>query len=54
VRRKSDKYEKFDTGDAWIRENTGSATQINVDGQWEHNFVDDEEPGEKNKQDKNR
>jgi len=51
---KSGKYEKFDRGDAFIKEHTGSSTLINLDGRWEHNFVDDEEPPQveemKNKQ----
>lgn len=42
----------FDKGDAFVPEATGSATTINLDGQWEHNFVDDptppcSEPGER-------
>lgn len=31
-------------GDTFIREKTGSATMINLDGQWEHDFVDDNTP----------
>lgn len=32
---------KHSKGDAFVHEKTGSATMINLDGQWEHNFVDD-------------
>lgn len=32
---------KHDKGDTFVHEKTGSATMINLDGQWEHNFVDD-------------
>lgn len=35
---------KHSKGDAFMREKTGSATMINLDGQWEHNFVDDDTP----------
>jgi len=38
------KNEEFKKGDAFIEENTGSATLINLDGQWEHDFVDDDTP----------
>lgn len=31
-------------GKTFIKENTGSATKINLDGQWEHDFVDDKTP----------
>lgn len=31
-------------GNAFVREKTGSATMINLDGKWEHDFVDDETP----------
>lgn len=30
-------------GNAFIREATGSATKINLDGKWEHDFTDHEE-----------
>lgn len=32
---------EFKRGDAFTDEDTGSATLINVDGQWEHDFADD-------------
>lgn len=35
---------KDSKGDAFLREKTGSATMINLDGQWEHDFVDDSTP----------
>lgn len=42
--------DKHPRGDTFVREKTGSATKINLDGQWERDFVDDETPaGEKNK-----
>ncbi|MCF8010063.1 MAG: hypothetical protein K9L17_04745 [Clostridiales bacterium] len=31
----------------FIKQKTGSATQVNLDGRAEHNFVDDKEPFEK-------
>lgn len=31
-------------GDTFIKEKTGSATMINLDGEWEHDFVDDNTP----------
>jgi hypothetical protein len=31
-------------GKAFVREKTGSASLINLDGQWEHDFVDDPTP----------
>lgn len=39
-------------GDAFVREKTGSATMINLDGKWEHDFYDDptltgENPGDR-------
>lgn len=39
-----DKYEK---GGSFVREKTGSATMINLDGEWEHDFVDDDTPAGK-------
>jgi len=33
---------KFDQGDNFISEKTGSATMINVDRKWEHDFTDDQ------------
>lgn len=36
--------QQFATGDAFVREKTGSATMINLDGQWEHDFTDDDTP----------
>ncbi len=36
--------EKFTRGDAFMAEPTGSAAMINLDGQWEHDFVDDPTP----------
>jgi len=39
---------KDNKGNAFVREKTGSAPLINLDGQWEHDFVDDPTPaGEK-------
>lgn len=35
---------KFRKGNSFINEKTGSATKINLDGQWEHDFVDDNTP----------
>ena len=35
---------KRSKGDTFVREKTGSATMINLDGRWEHNFVDDDTP----------
>lgn len=37
--RKSGEYH----GKAFVKEPTGSATQINLDGQWEHDFYDHKE-----------
>ena len=31
---------KFAKGSNFVREKTGSATMINLDGRWEHDFVD--------------
>ncbi|WP_207712561.1 hypothetical protein [Desulfofundulus sp. TPOSR] len=39
-----EKKQPFTKGDAFIPEATGSATMVNLDGQWEHNFVDDPTP----------
>lgn len=38
---------KFRKGKSFINEKTGSATKINLDGQWEHDFVDDNTPSER-------
>ncbi|MDD4239048.1 MAG: LAS seventeen-binding protein 3 [Desulfotomaculaceae bacterium] len=35
---------KFRKGNTFIKEKTGSATKINLEGQWEHDFVDDNTP----------
>ena len=35
---------KIRKGNTFIEEKTGSATNINLDGQWEHDFVDDDTP----------
>jgi hypothetical protein len=35
---------KFLKGKTFIKEKTGSATKINLDGRWEHDFVDDDTP----------
>jgi hypothetical protein len=35
---------KFHKGNTFINEKTGSATKINLDGRWEHDFVDDNTP----------
>lgn len=35
---------KFRKGNTFIKEKTGSATKINLDGQWEQDFVDDNTP----------
>ncbi len=32
---------KFEKGSSFVREKTGSATMVNLDGEWEHDFVDD-------------
>lgn len=32
----------YDQGDNFVRERTGSATMINQDGKWEHDFTDDQ------------
>lgn len=48
---------KFTYGDAFVEEPTGSAPMINLDGQWEHDFVDDPSPageGEENSNDPDR
>ncbi|AGL01448.1 hypothetical protein [Desulfoscipio gibsoniae] len=29
-----------ETGDAFVEEPTGSATMVNLDGQWDHDFTD--------------
>ncbi|WP_169738560.1 hypothetical protein [Desulfofalx alkaliphila] len=34
----------YPKGRAFVDEKTGSATMINVDGEWEHDFVDDNTP----------
>jgi hypothetical protein len=36
--------DKFEKGGSFVREKTGSATMINLDGEWEHDFVDDDTP----------
>lgn len=41
---KKSKKTKFDRGDAFLAEATGSATMINLDGTWERDFVDDPTP----------
>lgn len=42
--------DNFEKGGSFIREKTGSATKINLDGEWEHDFVDDNTAaGTKNK-----
>lgn len=33
--------DNFEKGSSFVREKTGSATKINLDGEWEHDFVDD-------------
>lgn len=41
---------KFEKGSSFVREKTGSATMVNLDGEWEHDFVDDNTAaGKKNK-----
>jgi hypothetical protein len=35
---------KFLKGNTFIKEKTGSAMKINLDGRWEHDFVDDNTP----------
>lgn len=32
----------FAKGESFVREKTGSATLINLDGRWEHDFVEDD------------
>lgn len=44
MRKHTDKNSEHATGDTFIREKTGSATMINLDGQWEHDFTDDPTP----------
>lgn len=39
-----EKKQPFTKGDAFIPEATGSATMVSLDGQWEHDFVDDPTP----------
>ncbi|OAT81343.1 hypothetical protein [Desulfotomaculum copahuensis] len=41
---KKDNQNKFVKGDSFVREKTGSATMINLDGRWEHDFTDDDTP----------
>ncbi|MFX4260679.1 hypothetical protein ACOBQJ_00615 [Pelotomaculum propionicicum] len=42
--------DKFEKGGSFVREKTGSATMVNLDGEWEHDFVDDNTAaGKKNK-----
>lgn len=42
--------DNFEKGSSFVREKTGSATKINLDGEWEHDFVDDNTAaGTKNK-----
>ncbi|MBE3589037.1 MAG: hypothetical protein IMW93_10940 [Thermoanaerobacteraceae bacterium] len=36
--------ENFDRGDAFVFEAAGSATMVNLDGQWERDFMDDPTP----------
>lgn len=46
---------KFKKGSSFVREKTGSATMVNLDGEWEHDFVDaDTAAGKKNKVNTNR
>lgn len=45
---------KHSKGDTFVREKTGSATMINLDGRWEHNFVDDNTPAGDKPVEKNR
>lgn len=33
--------DNFEKGSSFVREKTGSSTMINLDGEWEHDFVDD-------------
>lgn len=35
---------KDSKGNTFLHEKTGSATMINLDGKWEHDFVDDNTP----------
>jgi hypothetical protein len=45
------KGKKFIKGESFVSEPTGSAAMVNLDGQWEHDFVDDPTPaGLDNKQ----
>ncbi|WP_066635681.1 hypothetical protein [Desulfolucanica intricata] len=41
---KKKEEQKHYKGNAFMKEKTGSATMINLDGRWEHNFIDDQEP----------
>lgn len=39
---------KHSKGNTFVKEKTGSATMVNLDGQWEHNFADDKpSPGQR-------
>jgi len=44
VTRKLKKGKGFDKGDDFVKEKIGSATSINLDGQWELRFYDDNTP----------
>lgn len=46
-KKRAKKENKFDKGDAFVQEKTGSAPAVNLDGQWEHDFVDDNTPAGK-------
>lgn len=35
---------KFTYGDAFVEDPIGSAPMVNLDGRWEHDFVDDPTP----------
>jgi hypothetical protein len=34
---------KYERGEAFVKEPTGSAPLVNLDGKWQHNFTDHKE-----------
>ncbi len=54
AKKKKDLGGKYAEGDAFIGEHTGSATLINVDGNWEHDFYDESTPAKKQAKTKNK
>ncbi len=45
MEKKQNKSSK-ETGDDFVNEPTGSATLVNLDGMWKHNFTDHKEKAE--------